>query len=307
MLSVLRVSPLIVCMSTVGWAQPTRETRPSTAPTDIDPKLTEELQRLEQNLGSAILSKDAEALERILAPEFTLRVADIPQSNLPRAMWLRNTLGPLKAESFQITYSAARKLADDLAAVSHVHDSKGTIEGRNQGCVCYGVDFWKKRNGNWQIIARYNVASDRRRERADRPIPPPTDVDLELTETLRQLEQQLGEAAVRGFNDTKEIDRLVGSDFTLRTSDAPETSVPRPLWVQASGPYKMDSFDERYQAARKLADDLAVVSLVLTQRTSGDGRDRSGNYYIVDIWKNSGNRWQLMARYSGKAFDSVAQ
>ena len=80
---------------------------------------------------------------------------------------------------------------------------------------------------------------------------------------------------MRGFNDTKEVDRLVGSDFTLRTSDAPQTSVPRPLWVQAFGPYKMDSVDERYQAARKLADDLAVVSLVLTQRTSGDGRGMS--------------------------------
>ena len=172
--------------------------------------------------------------------------------------------------------------------------------------MCYGVDFWKKRNGYWQIIARHNVASDRRRERADRPLPPATDVDPQLTETLRQLEQQLGEAAVRGFTDTNEVDRLIDSEFTLRTSDAPETSVPRALWVQASGQYKIDSFEERYHAARRLADDLAVVSLLLTQKTSGE-RDRSGNYYVVDIWKNSGNRWQLIARYSGKNLDPVVK
>jgi hypothetical protein len=308
MLSVaIRFALVVLCTSAIAQAQPTRATSQLPASSDIDPKLTEELQRQEENFASAIIRKDAEELERIVAPEFTLRVADIPQSNLPRAMWMRNTLGPLKAESYRITYSTARKLADDLAVVGELHESKGTIEGRNQGCVCYGVDFWKKRDSNWQIIARYNVASDRRRERADRPIPPPTDVDPQLTETLRQLEQQLGGAAVRGFTDTKEVDRLVDSEFTLRTSDAPETSVPRALWVQAAGPYKLDSFEERYHAARKLADDLAVVSLLLTQRGSGDGRDRSGDYYVVDIWRNRGDRWQLIARYSGKNLDPVVK
>ena len=106
MLSVaIRFALLVLCTSAIAQAQPTRATRQLPAPSDIDPQLTEELQRQEQNFASAIIQKDAEALERIVAAEFTLRVADIPQSSLPRAMWMRNTLGPLKAESYQITYS----------------------------------------------------------------------------------------------------------------------------------------------------------------------------------------------------------
>ena len=51
--------------------------------------------------------------------------------------------------------------------------------------------------------------------------------------------------------------------------------------------YKIESIEGRHHAARKLAEDLAVVSLLLTQQASFEGRDRSGDFYVVDIWKKS--------------------
>jgi hypothetical protein len=140
-------------------------------------------------------------------------------------------------------------------------------------------------------------------------LPPATDIDPPLTEQLRQLEQQLGEAAVH--RDTKILERLVGPEYTLRLGDAPEQSVPRTDWMenlrsQGAHSYKVESFDERYHAARKLTDNLAVVSLLLTQKATDDGRDRSGDFYLVDIWKKSGDQWQIIGRYStplGKKFD----
>ena len=89
-------------------------------------------------------------------------------------------------------------------------------------------------------------------------------------------------------------------------SDAPERSLPRAQWGQPASAYKIESLEERFHAARRLADDLAVVSLLLTQKASRDGQDRSGDLYIVDVWKARGGRWQLIARYSspqGKTFD----
>src|SRR4030095_317022 len=97
-------------------------------------------------------------------------------------------------------------------------------------------------------------------------------------------------------------------EFTVRFSDAPEMSVPRALWGQPSSSYKVESFEERYHAARKLTDDLAVISLLLTQKAIMDGRDRSGDFYVVDIWRKGDDRWQLIARYSrpaGRTFDSM--
>jgi len=48
------------------------------------------------------------------------------------------------------------------------------------------------------------------------------------------------------------------------------------------------------------------VHLLHTQQATFDGRDRSGDFYVVDIWKKRGDSWQIIARYSspmGKKFD----
>jgi hypothetical protein len=290
---------------TVGGLQ--RLQRQLPPPTDVDPKLTEESRRLEQQLCDAILGKDAKSLDRLVGPEFTLRVADIPQSSLPRAIWMANTLHKLKSESCEQHHHAARKLADDLAVVSLLWTQKGTTDGRDFSGDFYVVDFWKKRPGDWQIIARYSIPVGKPPDRGPlRQLPPPTDSDPQLTDLLRQLEQELGEAARHGFKDTKTMERFVSSEFTQRVSDAPERSLPRSLWGQPSGAYKIESIEQRHYAARKLTEDLAVVSLLLTQQATSAGRDRSGDFYVVDIWKKSGDRWQVIARYSspvGKKFD----
>jgi hypothetical protein len=299
---------LLVSSISAAAQTPNRATPQLPAPTDVDPQLTEQLQRLEQSLADAIVHKDEERLQRLVGPEYVLRIGDVPQGSMPRAIWMDNTLHRLKAESAEPQHCTARRLSANLAAVSLVHKQRGSIDGRDFSGEFYLVDIWKQTADSWQIIARYSTPMGTRVERGNRPLPPPADIDPQLTETLGQLEQRLGEVALGGFKDTKEMERLVGSEFTLRTSDAPERSLPRALWGQPSSTYKMESFDERYRAARRLADDLAVVSLLLTQKASRDGLDRSGDFYVVDIWKQRGDGWQLIARYSsplGKTFDRM--
>src|SRR6266487_3174900 len=108
---VFRLALLIVCIPAVGQAQPTRVAPRLPAPSDIDPQLTEEFQRVEQTFWNAAVHNDAEALDRLVASEFVLRVADLPQGSLPRAIWMTNTLNGSQAGSFEIEHSAARKLA----------------------------------------------------------------------------------------------------------------------------------------------------------------------------------------------------
>ena len=91
-------------------------------------------------------------------------------------------------------------------------------------------------------------------------------------------------------------------------SDAPERSLPRALWGQPADTYRIESIEGRLHAARRLAEDLAVVTLLLTQQATSAGRDRSGDFYVVDIWKKSGDAWQIIARYSspmGTKFDRM--
>jgi hypothetical protein len=295
----------LICSTALG--QPTvAQTGQLPPPTDVDPRLTEAMQRAERDFWDAIMHMDAEAIDRFVAPDYTLRIADIPESSLPRTMWMDNTLKRLKPEWYQLQHLAARRLSDDLAVVSLLGATKATMSGRDYSGSFYLVDLWRKRGEQWQIIARYSSPVGQPPERAKLQLPPPGDVDSQLTDVLRQLEQELGKAALDGFKDAKTMDRLVSPEFTVRFSDAPEKSVPRAIWGQPSSTYKVESLEERYHAARKLADDLAVVSLVLTQKATREGSDRSGDFYVVDIWKKHLDRWQIIARYSspvGKTFD----
>jgi hypothetical protein len=293
---------LVGSVSAAGQEQPAQATPQLPAPTDIDPQLTEQLLRQEQNLADAILRKDAEALDRLVGHEYTLRVGDVPQSpgGLPRAIWMANTLnsGRTKAESVDLRDCVARRLADDLAVVSLIHDQKATIDGRDFSGVFYVVDFWKRRDGTWQIVARYSSPVGHKVDRGNRPLPPPADVDPELTGVLSALDEQLGQAALGGYKDTATMERVVASEFTQRVSDAPQRSLPRAMWGQPSERYKIESLEQRYYAARKLADDFAALSFLLTQKASRDGQDRSGDFYVVDVWRKRGDRWQVIARYS---------
>ena len=149
------VLPLALLVGAVSAGQEQRPMRQLPPPTDIDPQLTEQARQLEQQLSDAILGKDVEALDRLVAPEFTLRVADVPQTSLPRAMWMEN-LKRLKPEPREQRYHAARKLADDLAVVSLIQTQKGTTEDRDFSGDFYVVDFWKRSSGEWWIIARYS-------------------------------------------------------------------------------------------------------------------------------------------------------
>ena len=286
-----------------------RQSRQVPPPTDIDPELTEEYRQLEQQLCDAILHKDAKSLDRLVGPDYTLRVADIPQSSLPRAIWMDNTLNKRKAESCEQRYHAGRKLADDIGVASLIWAQRATTDGRDISADFYVVDFWKRSGAGWQIIARYSGPVGKPPDRPPRQLPPASDSDPQLTDLLRKLEQELNEAALHGFKDTKTMERIVSPEFTQRVSDAPERSLPRSLWGQPTDRYKIESIDGRHHATRKLRENLAVVSWLLTQRATFEGRDRSGDFYVVDIWKKSSERWQLMARYSspmGKKFDRSA-
>jgi hypothetical protein len=269
-------------------------------PSDIDSGLTEQFRQTEKQFCDAIVHKNAQVLEHLVGPEYTLRIADIPQGSLPRAIWMDNTLNRLKAESCEQNHLAARKLAVDFAAVSVVWSTKGTRDGRDFSGDFYLVDLWKKSSGTWQIVARYSTPLGNPPDRGSRQPPPATDIDPQLTEQLRQLEQQFGEASMH--SDWQVVDRLMGPEFALRVGDDPERSVPRArrkdVRPHQTSEYKIDSFEERYHAARKLTNNLAAVSLLLTQKATFAGRDRSGDFYVVDIWKKNGDNWQIIARYS---------
>jgi hypothetical protein len=213
-----------------------RQLRQIPPPTDIDPKLTEKLRQLEQQFCDAILHKDAKILDHLVGPEFTLRVADIPQGSLPRAIWMDNTLNRRKAESCEQRYHAGRKLADDIGVVSLIWAQRATTDGRDISADFYVVDFWKRSGADWQIFARYSSPVGNPPDRPPRQLPTATDSDPKLTDLLRQLEEELNEPRCTDLRTQKPW-----SDSLARSSHSVCRTPPSAVFPAAYGGNRVDA------------------------------------------------------------------
>jgi Domain of unknown function (DUF4440) len=93
---------------------------------------------------------------------------------------------------------------------------------------------------------------------------------------------------------------------TLLT-DAFEIEMPNadPLagedWVDSvmAKDFSLKSFDLRQMSVADLGD-YAVVKFDRIQQAAYKGQNKSGEFFVVDLWKKSGDSWKLANRYVAK-------
>ncbi len=117
----------------------------------------------------------------------------------------------------------------------------------------------------------------------------------ELVVRFQKLEQEWGEAILR--KDLPALERFLDHDYALRMSDAPGRKVTRREWVDTIAIYNTHSFQSRELQAREFGE-VVVVSHVVNQNADVNGIDRSGDFFIVDVWKRHKDQWKVCARYS---------
>jgi len=118
------------------------------------------------------------------------------------------------------------------------------------------------------------------------------------TETLlRRLQDEWMQAWMA--RDAARLEQLLAPDFALIVSAQPGRRIERPQWLAAAlGDYRAGSFDYRDMQVR-LLDGFAAVSSVARQQAAIAGVDRSGEFFLVDLWRRAADgRWQVFARYS---------
>src|SRR5271165_2008769 len=118
-------------------------------------------------------------------------------------------------------------------------------------------------------------------------------------ELFTKLERDWIQAAQ--VKDKTALDAMVAPEFMLRTSENPENPQPRADWIQrVLTSYDVRSFSQRTMAIRAFLG-VAVVSFVQSEQSTMDGKDHSGDYFIVDLWKAKQDKWQVCARYVAPA------
>ncbi len=117
------------------------------------------------------------------------------------------------------------------------------------------------------------------------------------TAFFSKLEKRLGDAIVA--HDRAALESLLGNDFELRTSRSGGELTLRDEWLKAAvTTYRIRSYRVTRLTVRQFGE-AAVVSFFYEQQASFQGKDISGDFFIVDIWQKTGNDWKIAARYSG--------
>jgi len=119
------------------------------------------IRRLQQEWMDGWVNEDIDTIERILAPDYTLTVSSMPSRPVTRAQWI-NMLAHYKAEGF-IYRDVMVRLLGNIAVVSSVGQAiNAKVDGADRSFPFFLTDVWAKRDGHWQVVARYSsVPEDR--------------------------------------------------------------------------------------------------------------------------------------------------
>lgn len=98
-------------------------------------------------------------------------------------------------------------------------------------------------------------------------------------------------------HDVARLKRLLAEDFEQRDANAPDVPTPRAEWLAHLPSTFADAAQQRF--AVHDYGDTAVVSFTLTLPAGSGHAEPMPTDFVVDIWRKSGERWQLAVRYLG--------
>ena len=99
--------------------------------------------------------------------------------------------------------------------------------------------------------------------------------------------------------DRKTLEQALAPDFALVVSTAPHYHFSRTAWIDlATGSYTCSRFAYEHIQFHRLSSDIVVMSAIADQDAELGTEDRSGRFFVTDIWKRSGPTWKVCARYS---------
>lgn len=116
-----------------------------------------------------------------------------------------------------------------------------------------------------------------------------------LVAIFSQLESNLEKAVQK--KDQTAFHQFLSDEFEVWTPAPPGQPIPGEDWWKQAAAKPPQSFRMRQMAVRSLADDISVASFVLSERVN-QSTAQTRDTFIVDVWKQSGDKWQLTDRYA---------
>jgi hypothetical protein len=111
------------------------------------------------------------------------------------------------------------------------------------------------------------------------------------------LEKQMLQAVQK--KDRAALEAMLTDEFEIAMPGA--DSLAGPDWVDSvmAKDFSLKSYVIRQMSVADLGD-AAVVKFDRIQQATHKGRSESGEFFVVDLWKKSGDSWKLANRYVAK-------
>lgn len=99
--------------------------------------------------------------------------------------------------------------------------------------------------------------------------------------------------------DRSALEELLAPDFALVVAIAPHYQFERDDWIDlAVGSYRCTRFTYESVQFHRLSPDIVAMSAIADVHATLGKEDRSGRFFVTDLWKRSESGWQVCARYS---------
>lgn len=121
------------------------------------------------------------------------------------------------------------------------------------------------------------------------------------------VEQERAWANAMQARDLTQLNNLVTDDFfvTIAVQGMPIQVTQREPWLSVMPNYEiLEMTLDDIRAT--VYGDVAVVTLLWTQRARVSGGERSGTFFITDIWRKIGTDWRVAERHSSRPEPATA-
>ncbi len=261
---IFAIALLTVMASSVALAQSTAD--------------EQELIKLDKEWSAAIERKDRDALNRIVADDYTDRGGTTNKAQYIERTFKGITDDAVNMKNFtsvSSNYSVKFK-GDGMAVMTHNAVEKGEYKGTPFTDYRNSLHVWMKRGGRWQVVASEGA--------------PLTDEQV-----LRQIENEWG-VAIKS-RDRAWFERAFANEFISITSRGKRHNKTEEIADTLSDTYTITS-DELSDLNVWVQGDAAMV----VGRLHIVGKDKTGNfdrnYMFTDTFIKRDGRWQVMSTQS---------
>jgi ketosteroid isomerase-like protein len=125
------------------------------------------------------------------------------------------------------------------------------------------------------------------------PPPAPADDRAAAGRAVRQIEDELTQAAVAG--DTAALDHILAPDFFGVDADGIAETKSAVIERYRARAVQVEDLRQSGVVVRVYGDTAIVAGLNTVKARSADGRDLSGGYRFLHVYQKQHGRWQLIA------------